>query len=165
VVIGGPGGRYPMPWSMQTWLTGVTASVEDPGDSEAFASELAGFILDVRALDTEGRAFDGTNRGGDLRFDEAWMAHCFEQSHGIVDVGGFAPADPALDLVAGWHLLEPATRRRLREELGCDDLEWERGKAWALQQVIGAAWCYRWSNPEVQTMGFRTLERILADGS
>jgi aminoglycoside phosphotransferase (APT) family kinase protein len=23
---------------------------------------------------------------------------------GIIDVGGFGPADPALDLVAGWHL-------------------------------------------------------------
>lgn len=209
VAIGEPSDRYPMPWSLQTWLTGVTASVEDPGNSEAFASELAGFILDVRAIDTEGRAFDGTSRGGDLRFDEGWMAHCFERSHGIVDVprlrrlwgrlrdlprrapdlmthgdlipgnvlirhgrlagildvGGLAPADPAVDLVAGWHLLEPGPRRRLRRELGCDDLEWERGKAWAVQQAMGAAWYYRRSNPAMHTMGMRTLERILADES
>ena len=25
---------------------------------------------------------------------------------GILDVGGFGPADPALDLVSAWHLLE-----------------------------------------------------------
>jgi len=25
---------------------------------------------------------------------------------GILDCGGFGPADPAVDLVAGWHLLD-----------------------------------------------------------
>ena len=58
VAVGEPGGRYPVPGSMQTWRTGVTASVEDPGDSEAFASGLASFILVVRAIGTEGRTFD-----------------------------------------------------------------------------------------------------------
>ena len=57
----------------------------------------------------------------------------------------------------------PGPRRRLRRELGCDNVEWERGKAWALQEAMGAAWYYRRSNPGMHTMGFRTLERILAD--
>jgi aminoglycoside phosphotransferase (APT) family kinase protein len=49
---------------------------------------------------------------------------------GILDVGGLGPADPALDLVGAWHLLDRGPRGLLRQIVGCDDLEWERGKAW-----------------------------------
>ncbi|MFD0745480.1 phosphotransferase [Phytohabitans flavus] len=82
---------------------------------------------------------------------------------GVLDVGGFGPADPALDLVAAWHLLEPGPRRVLRAELGSSDVEWERGKAWAFVQAIGTVWYYRESNPTMSDMGRRTLARILAD--
>ncbi|MGN9809948.1 phosphotransferase [Micromonospora sp. BQ11] len=33
---------------------------------------------------------------------------------GVLDGGGFGPADPALDLVAAWHLLDPRTIQRRR---------------------------------------------------
>ncbi|KAB8196120.1 phosphotransferase [Nonomuraea phyllanthi] len=87
-----------------------------------------------------------------------------ERLAGILDVGGFGPADPALDLVGAWHLLEAGPRRVLREDLGCEDLEWERGKAWAFQQAMGLVWYYLDSNPAMSAMGRRTLGRILADG-
>jgi aminoglycoside phosphotransferase (APT) family kinase protein len=83
---------------------------------------------------------------------------------GVLDVGGFGPADPALDLVGAWHLLEAGPRRVLRAALGCGDLEWERGKAWAFQQAMGTVWYYRESNPPMSRMGHRTLARILAEG-
>jgi aminoglycoside phosphotransferase (APT) family kinase protein len=82
---------------------------------------------------------------------------------GVIDVGGLGPADPALDLVGAWHLLEADPRQALRDDLGCDDLEWERGKAWAFEQAMGAAWYYVESNPAMSRMGQRTLQRILAD--
>jgi aminoglycoside phosphotransferase (APT) family kinase protein len=82
---------------------------------------------------------------------------------GVLDVGGFGPADPALDLVGAWHLLEAEPRRRLREDLGCDDLEWRRGRAWAFQQAMGAVWYYRETNPAMCRMGEVTLERLIAD--
>ncbi|MFF0309253.1 aminoglycoside phosphotransferase family protein [Streptosporangium sp. NPDC004379] len=82
---------------------------------------------------------------------------------GILDVGGFGPADPALDLVGAWHLLEAGPRRVLRRELGCDDLEWERGRAWAFQQAMGVVWYYLETNPAMSRMGRRTLKRILAE--
>jgi aminoglycoside phosphotransferase (APT) family kinase protein len=84
---------------------------------------------------------------------------------GIIDVGGLGPADPALDLVGAWHLLDTDRRQLLRDDLGCDDLEWERGKAWALQQAMGAIWYYIESNPPMSRMGRHTLDRILADDS
>lgn len=158
---------------MQTWLSGVVAVDDDPGESVAFAHDLAEFVRGVRAIDTRGRTFSGSGRGGDLRSNDRWTQTCFDRSErlldvprlremwavmrtlprtapdmmthgdlipgnvlvsdgrltGILDVGGLGPADPALDLVAAWHSLEAEPRQVLRDELGCDDLEWERGKA------------------------------------
>ncbi|HEY6593962.1 MAG TPA: aminoglycoside phosphotransferase family protein [Asanoa sp.] len=85
------------------------------------------------------------------------------QLAGVLDVGGLGPADPAVDLVCAWHLLEAAPRRVLRHELGCDDLEWERGKAWAFEQAMGAVWYYAESNRAMSRMGRRTLERLMAE--
>jgi aminoglycoside phosphotransferase (APT) family kinase protein len=83
---------------------------------------------------------------------------------GILDVGSLGPADPALDLVGAWHLLEAGPRQLLRDDLRCDDLDWERGKAWAFEQAMGAVWYYVDSNPAMSRMGRRTLDRILAAG-
>lgn len=83
---------------------------------------------------------------------------------GVLDVGGLGPADPALDLVSAWHLLEAGPRQVLRTELACSDLEWERGKAWAFAQAMGLPWYYRESNPAMCALGLSTLRRLTADG-
>jgi aminoglycoside phosphotransferase (APT) family kinase protein len=80
---------------------------------------------------------------------------------GVVDVGGLGPADPALDLISAWHLSEAGPREVLREDLGCDDWPWERGKAWAFAQAMGLVWYYADSNPTMAFIGRRTLDRIL----
>ncbi|WP_229075996.1 aminoglycoside phosphotransferase family protein [Actinoplanes sp. DH11] len=82
---------------------------------------------------------------------------------GVLDVGGFGPADPALDLLSAWHLLEPGPRDVLRAGLSCDDAEWARGQAWAFEQSMGLVWFYEHSNPVMAGIGRRTLDRILAD--
>jgi aminoglycoside phosphotransferase (APT) family kinase protein len=207
VAIGAPGSRYPLPWSVQTWLPGTVATEANPDESFAFAEDLAGFIRALRSIDTHGARFRGTNRGGDLRSHDEWMETCFQRSEGlldvqqlrelwrefrdlprvapdvmshgdlipgnvlvadsrlvgILDVGGFGPADPALDLIAGWHLLEDGPRAVLRERLDSDDLEWARGKAWAFEQSVGTVWYYIESNPTMSLMGQKTLKRIIAD--
>jgi aminoglycoside phosphotransferase (APT) family kinase protein len=81
---------------------------------------------------------------------------------GVLDVGELGPADPALDLVAAWHLLADGPRQAFREALGSDDLEWARGQAWAFEQAIGAVWYYTGTNAPMAEMGRRTLDRILA---
>jgi len=207
IAIGEPGPGYPRPWSVQTWLPGATAEHEDPGESVAFAHDLAEFITDLQGIDTRGRTFSRPGRGGDLRSHDAWMETCFRHSEqlldvsrlrhawaamrclprrssdamthgdlipgnvlvsdgrltGILDVGGLAPADPALDLVGAWHLLEAGPRTALREDLERDDLEWDRGKAWAFEQAMGLVWYYADSHPTMSRIGRRTLERIMAD--
>jgi aminoglycoside phosphotransferase (APT) family kinase protein len=205
VALGKPGAGYPMPWSVQTWLRGTIASDADPSGSYAFAEDLAAFIEALRNAETRGRVFNGDNRGGVLAHHDDWMAKCFEESEGLLDVprlrqvwsyfrelprtsadvmshgdlipgnvlvtgdrlsgvldtGGFGPADPALDLVSAWHLLQPGPRQVLRRTLACDDLEWERGKAWAFEQAMGLVWYYAESNPPMSRLGHRTLTQIL----
>ncbi|WP_084298150.1 aminoglycoside phosphotransferase family protein [Actinoplanes friuliensis] len=206
VAIGEPGAGYPLPWSVQTWISGTVATASDPGKSAKFASDLAEFIRGVRAIGTGGRTFSGRGRGGDLRAHAEGTETDLRNSEGlldvprlrglwldlislprrspdvmnhgdlmpgnvlvsggglagVLDVGGLGPADPALDLVGAWHLLESGPRQVLRDELGCDDLEWERGRAWALEQSLGLVAYYAETNPGMSRIGRRTLDRLLA---
>ena len=86
VALGEPGAGYPLPWSVQTWLPGISATDDDPGGSAGFAHDLAEFIAGVRAIDTRGRMFSGSGRGGDLRAHDAWMETCFARSGRLLDV-------------------------------------------------------------------------------
>jgi aminoglycoside phosphotransferase (APT) family kinase protein len=86
VAIGDPGAGYPLPWSVQTWLPGTDATVQDPGGSTAFAHDLAVFIRDVRAFDTRGRTLSGSGRGGHLPDHDEWMRTRFEHSEPMLDV-------------------------------------------------------------------------------
>jgi len=207
VAIGEPGAGYPAPWTVQTWLPGTVATGREPGESVAFARDLAGVIHEVRAIDTRGRTFSGKGRGGDLESHDTWVEHCLRQSEqlldvprlrrlwaelrslpenttgelmthgdlmpgnvlvadgrlaGVLDVGGLGPADPALDLISAWHLFEPGPRQAFREALGCDDIEWARGRAWAFEQSMGLVWYYVETNPVMSRIGRLTLERITA---
>lgn len=82
---------------------------------------------------------------------------------GVLDCGGFGPADPALDLIVAWHLFDDERRAVFRNGLQVDDLEWERAKAWAFEQSIGLVWYYVDTNPPLHAMGRSTLQRIVAD--
>ena len=84
-----------------------------------------------------------------------------EQLVGVLDGGDFAPADPGLDLVAAWHMLDLDARGTFRSVLECGDVEWQRGAAWAFQQAMGLVWYYRYSNPGMSALGRSTLTRIL----
>ncbi len=204
VAVGEPGEGYPLPWSVQTWLPGTDATVEDPSASTGFAQDLAALIARLRTAGTRGRTFRGAGRGGHLRDHDEWMATCFRESAGLLDVprlramwaelralpevdaevmchgdlippnvlvrggrlagvldsGGFAAADPALDLVSAWHLLDDDPRGVLREALGCGDVQWRRGMAWAFEQAMGLVWYYAQSNPIMSTCGRWTLQRL-----
>jgi aminoglycoside phosphotransferase (APT) family kinase protein len=87
IALGEPGRGYPLPWSVQTWLPGAVATDEDPGESAAFAHDLAEFIRGVRAIGTRGRTFSAEGRrGGELRAHDGWMRTCFEHSEQLLEV-------------------------------------------------------------------------------
>jgi aminoglycoside phosphotransferase (APT) family kinase protein len=205
VALGQPGRGYPLPWAVQTWLPGAVATSADFSGSIALAHDLARFIASVRAIDTDGRTFSGSGRGGELSSYDAYVRSALERSAGlldvagltrvwavlrtaprhgvpdqmthgdlmpgnvlvsagrlaaVIDVGGSGPADPALDLVGAWHLFEARARQALRDDLGCDDAQWQRGMAWAFAQSIGLVWYYVESNPVMCAIGRRTLDRL-----
>ncbi|MGX6601780.1 aminoglycoside phosphotransferase family protein [Micromonosporaceae bacterium Da 78-11] len=81
---------------------------------------------------------------------------------GILDVGDLKAADPAVDLVGAWHLLDDGPRQAFRAALDCSDLDWERGRAWAFEQAIGLVWYYVDTNPAMSRIGRRTLDRLLS---
>lgn len=86
-----------------------------------------------------------------------------ERLAGVLDGGGFSPADPALDLVSAWHLLDADARDVVRAGVSADPVEWHRGAAWAFQQAMGLVWYYRESNPGMSALGRSTLSRLLSD--
>lgn len=81
---------------------------------------------------------------------------------GVLDTGDFGPADPALDLVCAWHVLDENQRELLRAGLECGEVQWRRGMAWAFQQAMGLVWYYAESNPAMARWGRRTLDRLLS---
>lgn len=87
VAVGEPGLGYPLPWSVQTWVPGITATLADSGASFGFAHDLADFVASVRAIDPDGRSFAGSGRGGHLRSHDDWMEECLPRSAGLFDVG------------------------------------------------------------------------------
>lgn len=60
-------------------------------------------------------------------------------------------------------MLEHEPRELVRKELGCSELQWERGKAWAFQQASGLVWYYKDSNPAMADLGRTCLERLMAE--
>ena len=205
--LGSPGHGYPLPWTAQSWIPGTMASPTSCQYSSAIAHELALLTERLRAVDTRGRSFGGSGRGGVLSDHDVWVEECIARSEGLVDTeamrvmwqrfrvlpregpdamchgdltpsnllvagehlvgvleaGGFGAADPALDLVGAWHLLASASREEFRVAVGCDDLQWERGKAWAFEQAAGAYWYYRDTNQAMAEMGRTTLHRLLTE--
>lgn len=125
-------------------------------------------LLDVRRLDRLWRYFRDLPRSspdvmthgdlipGNVLVEAGRLA-------GVIDSGGFGPADPALDLLAGWHLLDERPRKLFQATLAAEELEWERGKAWAFVQSMGLVWYYINSSPALSTIGRRALDRILAN--
>ena len=79
---------------------------------------------------------------------------------GVLDVGSSGAADPALDLISAWNLLEAGPRQVLRDRTGCTDLEWERSKAWAFEQAMGLVWYYAEQQSRHRRLGRTTLDRI-----
>lgn len=86
VAIGEPDNGYPLPWTVQTWVPGQDATIEDPTGSHAFALDLVALIARLRAADTGGRRFTGEGRGGHLPDNDGWVETCFRQSDGLLDV-------------------------------------------------------------------------------
>lgn len=205
--IGRQSSTFPLPWQVQTWVEGATATPNDVSGSFAFAGDLVRLITSLRLADLKGRSFNGGDRGGNLSDHDNWMEVCFSKSEdlldvgrarrmwrdfrrlpplereamshkdlipanllvreerliGVLDTGAFGPADPSLDLIVAWHLLDRDSRAVFREGLQVGDLEWSRGAAWAFQQAMGLVWYYRETSRIMSDLGQSTISRLIEE--
>ena len=207
VGIGAPGRYFPLPWILQTWVEGETATPDAFAHSVRLAEDVVLLIKQLRSVDTAGRTFAGEGRGGIIADHDGWMETCFAESEGLLDVpklrrlwsrfrtlppapretmnhgdlipfnllvghgrlvgvidsGGFGPADPALDVVSAWHMFDRTQREWIFSALDCSALEQARSAAWDFQQAMGLVWYYRTRNPAMSDLGRSTLKRLLMD--
>jgi aminoglycoside phosphotransferase (APT) family kinase protein len=82
---------------------------------------------------------------------------------GVLDWGGLAIGDPAVDLIVAWNLLEADGRTAFRLAFGVDQATWERGRAWALSVGVIAYPYYVHTNPALARVSKYQIEQVVAD--
>ncbi|HWA61009.1 MAG TPA: phosphotransferase, partial [Caulobacteraceae bacterium] len=76
----------------------------------------------------------------------------------VIDFGGLAAGDPAVDLMPAWAVFEGPARDAFRDAAGLDAAAWWRGRAWALHAGVMALPYYRDSRPSFAAFARRMIE-------
>ena len=80
----------------------------------------------------------------------------------VLDFGGLAIGDPAVDLAVAWEVLDPPAREIFRSQLAVDDATWMRGRAWALSITL-MIWYYWTTMPQRKSSRIAIGRNVLAD--
>ncbi len=80
----------------------------------------------------------------------------------VLDFGGLAVGDPAVDLAVAWEVLDAPAREIFRGRLGVDDDTWLRGRAWALTISL-MIWYYWTTMPQRRASRIAAGRNVLAD--
>ena len=102
---GRPGAGYPWPWSVNRWLDGETARRDNIADLNAFAEELAAFLIALQGVDTGGEPAAGRHsfwRGASLTHYDDETRKAIAALDGRVDASA-ATADWERALAAEWR--------------------------------------------------------------
>ena len=78
----------------------------------------------------------------------------------VIDFGGLALGDPAVDLIVAWNLLSCGSRTTFRAAMNADDVMWLRGRAWALSVAVAALPYYQHTNPILAGISRYQLRQI-----
>ena len=81
----------------------------------------------------------------------------------VLDWGGVAIGDPAVDLIVAWNLLDKNTRPVFRDAVHVDEITWRRGRAWALSIALVAYPYYVETKPRAAQVALRQIQHVLAD--
>ncbi|NHA67780.1 phosphotransferase [Phycicoccus flavus] len=81
----------------------------------------------------------------------------------VIDWGYLTAADPALDVVPAWAVLDGPARRRYRSLLDVDDATWARAWANGVEQALGGIAYYTPRGHPLADVMSRTLRRHLED--
>ena len=81
----------------------------------------------------------------------------------VIDFGGLAVGDPAVDLIVAWNMLPPPSRELFRHKLKVSDETWARGRGWALSIALVALPYYWNTNPVIVSTSKRVIAQVLTD--
>ncbi|GAA0459053.1 hypothetical protein GCM10010361_23810 [Streptomyces olivaceiscleroticus] len=81
----------------------------------------------------------------------------------VIDFGCLGLGDPAVDLIAAWHLLPAGAREDFRAAVGADDAAWARGRGWALSVALLELSCYRTGNPRMAALARHVIGEVTDD--
>jgi len=102
---GMPGEDYPWRWAVCPWVEGENPDPERLVDPHAFASDLARFILALRAIDARGAPRPGAEnfgRGGPLALRDEAVRHALAKVGDMLDAGAAASLWDADKHAAPW---------------------------------------------------------------
>jgi aminoglycoside phosphotransferase (APT) family kinase protein len=85
--------------------------------------------LDAPLHDGRGRWVHGDLHPGNLLV-------CAGRLDAVIDFGGLAVGDPAVDLMPAWHWFSGEARAVFRTAVGAGDAAWRRGRGWALSMAL-----------------------------
>ena len=95
IELGGPGGGYPSNWTICRWLDGENPTIDGQSDRIRVATDLAGFVGALQAIDPSDGPPPGAHnfgRGAPLRSRNDSMRASITASRGLVDVDAIAAA-------------------------------------------------------------------------
>ncbi|WP_341845648.1 aminoglycoside phosphotransferase family protein [Streptomyces silaceus] len=80
----------------------------------------------------------------------------------VIDFGCMGTADPAVDLISAWYLMDAEARAAFRAALGpaADDAMWERGRGWALTIALNEIAYYQETNPVMARIARRVIGEL-----
>lgn len=81
----------------------------------------------------------------------------------VIDWGGSAYGDGAVDLAPAWSVFDGASRQVFREDTGADDATWLRARTFELEHALGGVLYYVPRRHPLGSVMQRTLERILGE--
>jgi aminoglycoside phosphotransferase (APT) family kinase protein len=126
-------------------------------------------LLDVAQLTA---AWDAVKQARETKGTHTWIHTDLQPGNllladgrlaGVLDWGGLAIGDPAVDLIVAWNLLDAPARAVFRDAVAVDDATWDRGRAWALTIGVVAYPYYVDSNPALAGVSRYQIEQVLAD--
>lgn len=90
LALGEPAGDFSLPWALYGWIPGIIASEAGVANSRSFAEQLAEFIMEIRTLNTDGKVFVGTGRGGVLTQHDRYVAAGLDAGRDMIDTSSLA---------------------------------------------------------------------------
>jgi aminoglycoside phosphotransferase (APT) family kinase protein len=105
VALGAPAEGYPWGWSVQRWLPGVNATLDQIADVNQLALDLASFVVALRQIDASLAPLSGasnSSRGVPLAERDAPTRSALAASHGLIDVAAATGAWEAALRVPSW---------------------------------------------------------------